>query len=100
MQREAAKRLRGCCIISAAAAQQAATNLHQIAETYLAVAILIEQAAQQTTTQAALLLRLRMLAAQHLAQAAGIHAACAHALCKKGHDDGGQQLQQLSLIHI
>ena len=41
-------------------------NLHQIAETYLAVAILIEQAAQQTTTQTALLLGLRMLAAQHL----------------------------------
>ena len=36
-----------------------------------------------------------MLAAQHLAQAAGVHAACAHALRKKGHDDGGQQLQQL-----
>ena len=61
----------------------------------MAVAILIEQAAQQTTTQAPLLLHPRLLLAQHLAQAAGVHAARAHALRQKRHHDGRQHLQQL-----
>lgn len=78
----------------AAAAQKAAANLEQVAQAHLAIAILVQQAAQQAAAQTALLLCVCALLPQHLAQTAGVHAAGVGALRQKCHHDGGQHLQQ------
>ena len=85
-----------CQRVSAPPAQQTTTKFEQITQSQLAIAVLIEQAAQQVATGRALALGAGTLLTEHLPQAAGVHAARAHALGQKGHDDGRQHLHQLA----
>ena len=85
-----------CQRVSAPPAQQTTTKFEQVTQSQLAVAVLVEQAAQQVATGRALALGAGTLLTEHLPQAAGVHAARAHALGQKGHDDGRQHLHQLA----
>ena len=64
----------------------------------MAVAVLVEQRAQQTAAQAALLLDLGFFLPQHLAEGIGIQPAGADALRQKRHHDRRQHLQQLASV--
>ena len=64
----------------------------------MAVTVLVQQRAQQATTQATLLLDLGFFLSQHLAQTIGAQTTGADALRQKRHHDRRQHLQQLASV--
>ena len=64
----------------------------------MAVAVLVEQRAQQTAAQAALLLDLGFFLPQHLTEAIRAQTTGADALRQKCHHDRRQHLQQLARV--
>ncbi|KAG1463698.1 hypothetical protein G6F57_013707 [Rhizopus arrhizus] len=82
--------------LSALAAEQVAAQLQQVAHAELAVAVLVQHAAEQTTGNAALLLHLLLFLAKRLAERAGIGLATTQPLGEEGHHDRREDLQQLA----
>src|SRR4051812_5325116 len=80
---------------SAFPAQQAAADLEDVAETQLAVAILVEHGAQQAATQSTFLLHRLALPSQYLAEARGAGIALSQeTLGQERKHDRGQDLHQ------
>ena len=78
------------------ATQQAAAQLDEIAHIQLAVAVLVQQTAQNATRHAALRLDLAAFLTQCTAQIISAHALRLHAAGQEGHDQWSQQGQQLT----
>src|SRR3546814_9402995 len=86
---------------STAPAQQAAADLHQVAEAQLSIAVLVEHRAEQAAAEAALLADVLLFLAEDAAEGVGIRArrlatvALEHALGQVRHHDRREDLQQL-----